>query len=357
MAFIVCIQTIHATLSSRRAGLARALQTQPHVTKRSATKQLRVGFVPLVDCAPVVMARELGLFAKCGLDVTLSREIGWASVRDKIIFRELEASQAVAGMVVAATRGLGSIPCECVTGLVLNLHGNAITISNELSRRGVRTAAELRRAIEEDRGRRAYTFGVVFSYSSHMFLLRQWLKSGGIDPDRDVHLAVVPPPLMFTNLVAGHLDGFCVGEPWNAVTAQAGAGVRVATSRQLAPLHPEKVLMVRADFADERAEEHGRLIAALLEACAWCDEPANRRRLAEVLAQPRYVNAPVQAIRASLDDPDFHIFHRHGANEPSGDWIAGQMGVTGVAHLFRRGAYRQAVELTQGNQHYETTTV
>src|SRR6266850_6607819 len=211
---------------------------------------LRLGFAPLTDCAPLVMAQELGLFRKYGLCVTLSRELGWASIRDKIIHGELDAAHAVAGMPVAATLGLGAVKCDCLTALVLNLHGNAITLSNDLWQRGVRDGATLRDHVRKARGEQMLTFGVVFPFSSHNFLLRQWLVSHGIMPDRDVRIVVVPPPQMAANLKIGNLDGFCVGEPWNSVAVQTRAGWCVTTSAELDPGHPEKVLMVRRDFAE-----------------------------------------------------------------------------------------------------------
>ena len=175
------------------------------------------------------MAHELGLFRKFGLNVSLSRELGWATIRDKIIYGELDAAHAVAGLPFAVSLGLGSIQCECVTGLVLCLQGNAITLSQDLWLRGVRDAGGLHREILRSRGRRTFTFGVAFPFSSHNFLLRQWLLSGGIQPDRDVRIVVVPPPQMFANLEAGNLDGYCVGEPWNSVAVKKGAGWCAAT--------------------------------------------------------------------------------------------------------------------------------
>src|SRR3954470_17645604 len=136
---------------------------------------LRLGFVPLTDCAPLVMAHELGLFQKYGLRVALSRELGWATIRDKVIHGELDAVHAIASMPVAATLGLGSIVCDCVSGLILNLHGNAITLSNELWKRGVRDGAGLREEIRSMRGKRVFTFGAVYPFSSHYYLLRNWL--------------------------------------------------------------------------------------------------------------------------------------------------------------------------------------
>jgi two-component system, oxyanion-binding sensor len=308
-------------------------------------RKLRVGFVPLTDCAPLVMAQELGLFRKFGLNVTLSRELGWATIRDKIIHGELEAAHAVAGMPVAATLGLGSIPCDCLTALVLNLHGNAITLANELWKNGVRDGATLSAEINRLRREKVFTFGVVYAFSSHNFLLRDWLLAAGIHPDRDVRIVVMPPPQMVANLKAGNLDGFCAGEPWNSVAVQSQAGWCAATSAELAPGHPEKVLMVRRDFAEKRDGEHLALIAALLEACKFCDAPDNREQIVTTLAQPAYVNVPAAGLRCGFSAefdfgrggvrtvPNFNIFHRHNANVPSDDkaaWIIQRLRTSGL---------------------------
>ena len=267
---------------------------------------LRVGFVPLTDCAPLVMAQELGLYRKYGLKVTLSRELGWATVRDKIVHRELDAAHALAAMPVAATLGLGSVPAHCLTALVLNLNGNAITLSNELLARGVRDGAGLREEIRRVRHEKIYTFGVVFPFSSHRHLLRRWLAAHGIDAERDVRIVIVPPPQMVPNLKAGNLDGFCAGEPWNSVAVQAQVGWTIATSAELDPGHPEKVLMTRADFAEKRHVEHLRLIVALLEACEFCQATGNRDEVLRTLARPEYVGVPEVVLRHGLDG-DFHF--------------------------------------------------
>ena len=311
------------------------MNKKTHLTKSHATpRKLRVGFVPLTDCAPLVMAQELGLFRKHGLNVELSRELGWATIRDKVIHGELEAAHAVAGMPVAATLGLGSIACECITALVLNLHGNAITLSNELWKKGVRDGKSLQAEINRTRRDKTFVFGVVYPFSSHNFLMRDWLTAAGVQPERDVRIVVVPPPQMVANLKAGNLDGFCVGEPWNSVAVQARAGWCVATSAELAPGHPEKVLMVRRDFAEKRDGEHLALVAALLEACEYCDTPGNREAVIATLAQPTYLNVPAVALRPGFGEEfdfghgqvrhiqNFNVFHRHHANEPSGDKVA-----------------------------------
>lgn len=300
----------------------------------AARSELRVGFVPLADCAPIVMAQELGLFRRYGLNVVLHRELGWATVRDKIIHGELDAAHALAAMPVAATLGFGSIQCDCLTALVLNLNGNAITLSEQLWKNGVRDGVGLREEIMRLRHQKTFTFGVVSLFSSHNYLLRNWLISARIHPDRDVRIVVVPPPQMAINLKAEHLDGFCVGEPWNSVAVQAKAGWCVAASAELEPGHPEKILMVRSDFAGNRAREHLTLVAALMEACEFCDAPENRERLIATLSRPEYVGAPAAALRRGFEGrfdfghgnirtvPDFNIFHRDQANEPSGEKAA-----------------------------------
>jgi ABC-type nitrate/sulfonate/bicarbonate transport system substrate-binding protein len=307
-------------------------------------RPIRLGFVPLTDCAPLIMAHELGLFRKYGLRVALNRELGWATIRDKVIYGELDAAHAVAGMPFAATLGLGSIRCDCVTGLVLNLHGNAITLSNELRKRGVTDAATLRAEIVRARGQKTFTFGVVFPFSSHHFLLRQWLLRAGIVPDRDVRIVVVPPPQMAANLKAGHLDGFCVGEPWNSVAAETRAGWTAATSAELDPGHPEKVLMVRRDFAEQRAEEHGALIRALLAACEFCHAPENRNDLISVLGRPEYVGVSANALCCGLEGrfdfvqglrlvPEFNVFSGEQANQPSAEkaaWVIQRLRESGL---------------------------
>jgi ABC-type nitrate/sulfonate/bicarbonate transport system substrate-binding protein len=310
-----------------------------------ANRVLRLGFVPLTDCAPLVMAQELGLFKKYGLRVALSRELGWATIRDKVIHGELDAAHAVAGMPVAATLGLNSVACDCLTALVLNLNGNAITLSADLWNRGVRDGAILRAEIARAHGEKTFTLGVVHSFSSHNYLLRNWLIAAGIQPDRDVRIVVVPPAQMVTNLKAGHLDGFCVGEPWNSLAVRAGEGCVVAVSAELDPLHPEKVLMVRREFAERREPEHLALIAALLEACAYCDASENHDAIISVLARPEFVNVPPDVLRCGLSGTfsftrresrsisDFCIFHRHDANEPSADkagWVLRNLRTSGL---------------------------
>jgi len=328
-------------------GAAPMIEAMPMTaTPHKNTTLLRLGFVPLTDCAPLVMAEELGLFRKHGLRVVLSRELGWATIRDKVLHGELDAAHALAAMPFAATLGLGSPAVECLTGLVLNLQGNAITLSRPLWSEGVTSAAALRRWLATQPSDKRLTLGVVHPFSSHHFLLRQWLREGGIDADRHARIVVVPPPQMCANLGSGNLDGFCVGEPWNSVAVRTRVGSVVTTSAQLDPGHPEKVLMVRRRFSEDRDGEHLRLIAALLEACEFCQRPANRRDVARVLSHRRYVNVEAAVLEAGLNgtpDPashaapgfggEFTIFHRDDANEPcarKAGWVISNLRRSGL---------------------------
>lgn len=329
-------------------------------------KELKIGFVPLCDCAPLVVASEFGFFARHGLEVKLTREIGWASLRDKLLYGELEAAHALAPMVFAANVGLGSPAIPCLTGLVINLHGNAITLSASLLRN---------EDWQEEFAREQHelVLGIPFLYSSHHFIARAWLRGLKHGVERKTRFVVVPPPQMPDNLRAGHLDGYCVGEPWNSIAELGGFGQIVATSAEIAPLHPEKVLMVRSDFAELRAEEHERLIAAIVEACHFCDDAKNRQSIIETLAWREYLNARPEALQLSFDGfprqqrngEKFMIFARENANEPSlrkAAWIlenlrnCGLYGHSSVLSfstakgVFRNDLFERALRRCQSNQ-------
>ena len=315
---------------------------------------LTLGFLPLTDCAPLIAAQELGLFASHGLDVRLSREASWATVRDKLAAGALDAAHMLAGMPLASTLGLAGLPKAMMTGLCLAANGNCITVSKALFERMAAVdpdaagsadcaARALKAVIKIDRAaeRPGLVFAMTFPWSTHNLEVRLWLSAAGIDPDQDARLIVTPPPRMVEALGAGAVDGFCVGEPWNAVAVDRDLGRIVATKHDLMPGAPEKVLGVTVDWAEANPDVHQALIMALLHAARWCDEPANRASLAELLAQPEFVGAPLETLRRSLVGelvrakgaaseaaPDFHLFFRHGASRPRRDyaeWTLAQM--------------------------------
>jgi ABC-type nitrate/sulfonate/bicarbonate transport system substrate-binding protein len=340
-------------------------------------RPLRLGFLPLTDAAPLVVAEQRGLFTAHGLRVQLQREVGWATIREKIVYGELEAAHAPAPMLWSTSAGLGCASCEVLTALVLNLHGNALTLSRPLWEAGVRDAATLATHLRERR-RSPLTLGVVFHYSSHHLLLLSWLRAAGLNTTRDIRIVVVPPAQMFRNLAAGTIDGYCAGEPWNTLAVREGAGWCPAWSAAQAPGLVEKVLMVTARFAKNRAVEHRALVAALAEACAWCDEPQNREPLADMLADARYLNVPARVIAPALtgrfdcghgrieDVPDFHVFARDGANVPTvakAQTLQTELFASGLVpasalspelprHLFREDLHREALNLHPHHAHH-----
>lgn len=299
--------------------------------------RIKLGFVPLVDAAPLIVARDRGFFAEQGLEVELSRQASWASIRDKVAVGALDGAHMLAPMPLEATLGLGNCCAPVIAAVGLNTGGNAITFSNDLFERvaglspdGAVTAAGLKAVIEAGRAQGAapLSFAVVYPFSSHAYELRYWLASGGIDPDRDVRLVVVPPPQMVAHLSAGRIHGYCVGEPWNRVAVTLDVGKVVVASNGIWGGRLEKVLGVREDWADAHPHTHKALIKALLLAGQWADQPENRMEVAGLLSGPGIVNAPLAALRDVLADTERLVFHRHAASFPwrsQALWYLGQM--------------------------------
>ena len=324
---------------------------------RSA-ETLRIGFVTVTDCAPLLVARELGLFQRQGLHVALSWEAGWGTVRERLLNREIDGAHAVAGLLLAMRLGLGSAPCRVVSAFIISRQGNAITISHDLWRRGVRDAVSLRKLIRST-PQRLFTFGVVSHVSAHRFLMRRWLLSGGIKPGEDVRLVVLPPSQMPACLKAGLIDGFCAGEPWNSVAIAAEAGWCAATSADLDPGHPEKIFLVREELLERRRGEHSAFIRALDHACAYCDAPENRPAVVSILRESGFFRQAAAVLERSLVGPfdtgrggtcsadRFHIFHRGQANRPTPAarrWLASEFISHGLLHAGSAGAARAELD-------------
>lgn len=328
--------------------------------------RLKLGFIPLTDCAPLVIALERGIFGKYGLDVELSRQVSWANIRDKVVAGALDGAHMLAAMPIAASLGLGEVAAPLVTALSLDLNGNAITVSQALWQRlreadpdiawdRARTARALAKVVAADRaaGREAMGFAMVFPYSTHNYLLRYWLAAAGIAPDRDLRLAVVPPPYMVEALKLGDIDGYCVGEPWNQQAVCEGVGHSLVTDYEIWNNHPEKVFGVTQDWAERHPNTHKAVLMALLEACAWLDQPGNRPDAAAILAREEYVNAAPEVLSLSMSGsfrfgageapvalPDFNVFHRYAANFP---WVS--HAVWFMTQMYRWGQLDQAVNI------------
>ncbi len=286
---------------------------------------VRVGFVPLLDAAPLLVAEELGLFGKAGVRVALCREMGWGTVREKVVYGELDATHAPGGLLFSLLFGTHAPPCEVSTDFIMNLQGNAITLSKRLWTKGVRDGQTLKLMIRSEAPHKP-VFAVVSPFSSHHFLLRKWLRISGIDPDRDVRIAVLPPPLVGEHMNTGHLDGFCAGEPWNSLATLNGEGWVVATSESLERNHPEKILLCRNSFLAGRPEEYAEFRKALSAACRYCDVPENRAGVVDMLVARKWFPGGREVLanaligpystgvgQAELRDP-FVAFYRGDAN-------------------------------------------
>lgn len=312
-----------------------------------------LGFIPLTDCAVLAVARELGFAAREGIDLQLVREVSWANIRDKVAFGLLNGAQMLAGMPIAAALGVNQTPMRMLAPFCLNRNGNAISVSQdlfaELTEPGglepgaVGAGRALRRVIARRRGSGApmLTFGMVYPFSCHNYELRYWMAASGIDPDSDVRLVVIPPPLMVDSLRQGHVDGFCVGEPWNSLAVEAGDGRIIVSKAELWHHGVEKVLCVPDNWAAANAGTLAALIRALDRAAAWAEQPDNRGQLAALLAGPAYLDLPEPVIVRALAGEmivspgqpprklsDFLVLHRERANHPSvaqALWIYAQM--------------------------------
>jgi nitrate/nitrite transport system substrate-binding protein len=292
---------------------------------------LTIGIIPLTDCAPLVIAKEKGFFEKYGLNVTISKEASWATVRDGLIKGRLDASHALCGMPMLTELGEEKAPMRSL--MMLDLNGNAMTLSRKAWDAGIRPLIDYANFDEFGAAYSKYikgqstppTFAMVFPSSMHNYNTRYWLSAMGIDPENDVKLIVIPPPQMVENMKAGTMDGYCVGEPWNQRAVFDGAGFTATVDRDVWSGHPEKVLGTMQPWIDANPNTARALVAAVLEACQFCDVQANRLEVVEIISGRPYVNAQVDYAKASMlgtynyggfdeqkrikEIPDFNLFH------------------------------------------------
>ncbi|GJD17825.1 Nitrate transport ATP-binding subunits C and D [Rivularia sp. IAM M-261] len=265
---------------------------------------LDIGFLPLTDTAPLIVAKEKGFFAKYGLEeINLIRETSWKDIAFGVGTGRLDAAQMVAGMPLALTLGAGGkTPIPVVNALNLSRNANAITLSKKLYDQGVRTVSDLKAAINADADH-VMNMGVVHPTSMQNFILRYWLAAGGIDPDQDVNLTVLPPMQMASQLEAGTLDGYCAGEPWNYMAVHKKVGFVAATALEIWAGQPAKVLGVREEWAQQYPETYLALIKALLEACEYCDDLRNREEILKIICRPEYLDIDPVYVRPGFVTP------------------------------------------------------
>ncbi|MGB4927322.1 MAG: CmpA/NrtA family ABC transporter substrate-binding protein [Giesbergeria sp.] len=307
-------------------GICPALRALVHAQGSDAPekKEVKIGFIPLTDCASVVMASVLGFDKKHGVTIVPSKEASWAGVRDKLVNGELDFAHVLYGLVYGVHLGLAGPKKDMAVLMTLNRNGQGLTLSKALADKGATHLAGLAALMKKEP--REYTFAQTFPTGTHAMWLYYWLASGGIDPFKDVKCIVVPPPQMVANMRVGNMDGFSVGEPWNARAIADGVGITAATSQDVWKDHPEKVLGTTAEFAQKYPNTARAVTAAILEASRWIDESAaNKTRMAQTIAAKSYVNTSVNTIAPRIlgrydnglgktwDDPNHMKFYDGGA--------------------------------------------
>ena len=338
-----------------KIGLGLSLVTSSLLAAPEKTK-LKIGFIALTDCAPLVIAKEKGFFEAEGLDVHIAKEGGgWPGIQQKVISGEYDYSHALAGMPIASTLGInGDVNLQALMSLDLN--GNAITLGNkiitEMEKFGLKkderpvNADSLKKYIDDKKAKEGknyqpLNFGMVHPVSTHNYELRYWMASSGIRPDEDTTIKPFPPPTMPQNLIAGNIDGYSVGEPWNTRIVEKGEGSALVTNYDIWNNNPEKVLQARADFIEKNPETTKAVMKAVLKAQIWLDESwENREEAIKILAKDNYVKAPVEVLRKSMSgtflytkdvdssNPMFNVFANNYAAYPyysHGMWFITQM--------------------------------
>jgi two-component system, oxyanion-binding sensor len=318
------------------------------------TKPLRIGFIPLADAAALIVAVDKGFTAAEGLDVTLVREVSWSNVRDKLNIGLFDAAHLLAPVAIASSLGLGHVKVPIVAPFNLGINGNAITVSPALHAAimgeidgdrfdPMATALALARVVAKRRksGAEPLTFGMTFPFSTHNYQLRFWMAAGGVDPDEDVHLVVLPPPYMVDSLVSGHVDAFCVGAPWNSVAVDLGVGHILHFVSDILVRAVEKVLAVRQDWSEKNPDIVAALIRAASRAAEFIEQPHNRAEAARILSAPERIGVDAEVIQRTLDgrlkiSPDgtmressrYLLVGREGAARPDpvqAAWLYAQM--------------------------------
>jgi NitT/TauT family transport system ATP-binding protein len=275
---------------------------------------LRIGFIPLADAAALIVAVDKGFTAAEDLEVELVREVSWSNVRDRLNIGQFDAAHLLAPVAIASSLGLGHVKVPILAPFNLGLNGNAITVTNELhaALRAAAdgdiadprvTAAALARVVAERKGKGAppLTFGMTFPYSTHNYQLRFWMAAGGVDPDEDIRLVVLPPPFMVESIANGHVDAFCVGAPWNSVAVDLGIAHILHFVSEILQRAVEKVLAVRADWAERHPDVVTRLVRAHGRAADYVEDLANREEVCRILAAPNRIDVAPEVIRRTLD--------------------------------------------------------
>ncbi|CAM8620835.1 TauA ABC-type nitrate/sulfonate/bicarbonate transport systems, periplasmic components [Comamonadaceae bacterium] len=286
--------------------------------------EVKIGFIPLTDCASVVMAAELGFDKKYGVKIIPTKEASWAGVRDKLVNSELDMAHVLYGLVYGVHLGTAGPKKDMAVLMALNNNGQAISLSKALADKGAVDGPSLAKHMAANP--REYTFAGTFPTGTHAMWMHYWLAAAGINPLSGAKLITVPPPQMVANMRVGNMDGFCVGEPWNHRAIMDGIGITANTTQDIWKDHPEKVLGTTAEFTKKYPNTTRAVMMAVLDASRWIDASLqNKLKMAEVVAQKAYINTGVEAINQRIlgryqnglgktwDDPNHMKFFNDGA--------------------------------------------
>ncbi len=294
------------------------------------TKSLKFGMIALTDCSPIVIAHEKGLFKKYGIDSVVSKGANWAAIRDSLSSGDIQATHMLTGMPIASTMGLlGSPKKPMIIPWMLNRNGQCISLSNDFKGKVTNDPKAIKPFVERAKKLgEPLTFAMTFPPGTHAMWTRYYLGAGGINPDKDISLIVIPPAQMVANMKIGKMDGFCVGEPWNARLIADGIGFTSVATQEIWKDHPEKVCAFLAEFAEKNPKAVKAVLKALHEASIWLDKLENRPEQAEIVSRPTYINCQKEIILGRLlgeydygdgrkkKDPNYMIFHDRNCNYP-----------------------------------------
>lgn len=294
------------------------------------TPNLKFGMIALTDCSSIVIAHEKGFFKKYGINSTVSKGANWAAIRDGLSNGDIQATHMLLGMPLAATMGLlGSPKKPMIAPWIINRNGQSITLKTALKGTVADDPKALKPLVEAaKKAGEPMTFAMTFPPGTHAMWMRYYLGAGGINPDKDVALVTIPPPQMVANMKVGKMDGYCVGEPWNARAIAEGIGYTSLNTQDIWKDHPEKVCAFTAEFAEKNPKTVKAVLKALHEASVWLDNMKNRPEQARIVSQATYINAPADIILGRLqghydfgdgrkkEDPNYMIFHDRNCNYP-----------------------------------------
>jgi nitrate/nitrite transport system substrate-binding protein len=319
-------------LETSVAALGAALLPAGRVWASDAPEvsDLKFGMIALTDCSSIVIAHEKGIFKKYGINSVVSKGASWAGIRDSLSNGDIQGTHMLLGMPIASTMGLlGSPKKPMVIPWLLNRNGQSITLKAELKGKVQADPKPLKALVDAAKAAGTpMTFAMTFPPGTHAMWIRYWLAAGGVHPDKDVSLITIPPPQMVANMKVGKMDGFCVGEPWNARSVADGIGFTAINTQDIWKDHPEKVCAFLAEFADKNPKTIKAVLRALHEASVWLDKIDNRIEQAGIVSQATYINCPTEVILGRLqghydfgdgrkkEDPNYMIFSARNCNYP-----------------------------------------